>query len=72
MKQAAVEYIGRHAPRLLAVKVTGVECHNCLHAVVGSGEMCRCEKGRWADVPLTQVAKIGAWLRCRKFDSMEG
>jgi hypothetical protein len=52
--------------------IEGIHCEDCRHAIVGSGEVCRCERGHWAEIPLDAVARIGRWLRCRVFEGMEG
>ena len=53
-------------------RVEGVNCEECAHAIVGKRELCHCERGRWADIPLDAVARIGRWLKCRVFEGMEG
>ena len=51
--------------------VEGVNCEECAHAVVGKGQLCHCAKGEWENIPLDAVARIGRWLKCRRFKAME-
>jgi hypothetical protein len=71
VKQAAAAYLERCEGRHNKERKTGVQCDKCRHAVVGHGELCHCEKGRWANIPLAQVSRIGEWLKCAAFDTME-
>lgn len=47
------------------------DCPNCRHAIVGKGRICYCDKGRWQDIDLDAVPRIGIWLKCGKFESLE-
>lgn len=47
------------------------DCPNCLHAVVGRGELCHCQFSAFFDVPLAMVTRRQAARLCDKFASME-
>lgn len=48
-----------------------IRCINCLHAVVGRGEIVRCERGNWRrpyDRPLSAVMVNSHKLRCDRYE----